>query len=719
MANVTDTDNRQELLKQVEALHPEALDLVNRAVDYATRAHGSQLRRSGEPYIIHPIEVAIILTDLHMDVPTIVAGILHDTVEDTPVTLADLKLEFGDTVAKLVDGVSKLRHAKEKSRIDRAVLSEQQAENLRKMFLAMVDDIRVVIIKLADRLHNMRTLQFMPEDKQKRLAQETLDIYAPLANRLGIWQLKWQLEDLAFRFLNEDAFHNITQLLAERHDERAAYMDQVIEALKKRLADEGITAQITGRPKHLYSIYHKMQEKERDFDQIYDVRGVRIIVSEVQTCYHVLGIVHSLWRPIPGEFDDYIASPKDNLYQSLHTAVVALQGRPLEVQIRTEEMHKVAEYGIAAHWRYKEGGGRRDQSLENKVAWLRRNTDWREDVQDASQFVEGMRSDVFTERVYVFTPRGDIVDLPKGATPVDFAYEIHSEIGHRCRGAKVDGRLVALDYQLKNGEQVEVLTAKQGGPSRDWLNTHLNYVATQKARQKIRQWFRHEQRDENITEGRDILDRELRRLGFDQESYAEIATLFNFSKVDDFLAEVGYGSISPSQIAAKIDEPGGEKSQQLKLKAIPEAAVSEIQVAGVGDLYTRMGNCCGPVPGDPIVGYITRGKGITVHRLDCPNVVNMRDTERLIPLTWGRTEQAYPVSIRIEAFDRSGLLRDITSVVADLGINMSAATVSTSADHAANILATVGIRSVTQLAALFAKLQNIRDVLDVRRERTS
>lgn len=718
MDSISHTDNRSELFKQVEALYPDSLDLVKRAVDYATLAHGSQLRRSGEPYIMHPIEVALILTDLHTDVSTIVAGILHDTVEDTPITLADLILEFGDTVAQLVDGVSKLRHAKEKSRVDQAVLSEQQAENLRKMFLAMVDDIRVVIIKLADRLHNMRTLQYMPQDKQKRLAQETLDIYAPLANRLGIWQLKGQLEDLAFRFLDEDAFHHITQLLAERRGERTAYMDQVTETLDKKLTAEGITARISGRAKHLYSIYRKMHEKERDFDQIYDVRGVRIIVAELQTCYHILGIVHSLWRPIPGEFDDYIASPKDNLYQSLHTAVIALQGRPLEVQIRTEEMHRVAEYGIAAHWRYKEGGGRRDQSLENKVAWLRRNTDWREDVQDASQFVEGMRSDVFTERVYVFTPRGDIVDLPRGATPVDFAYEIHSEIGHRCRGAKVDSRLVALDYQLKNGEQVEILTAKLGGPSRDWLNTHLNYVATQKARGKIRQWFRHEQRDESITEGRNILDRELRRLGFDQESYAEIATLFKFSKVDDFLAEVGYGSVSPSQIAAKIDEPGGEQNQQLKLKAIPEAAVSEIQVAGVGDLYTRMGNCCSPVPGDQIVGYITRGKGITVHRLDCPNVINMRDTERLIPLTWGPTKQSYPVTIRIEAFNRFGLLRDITSVVADLNINMSAANVTTSADHAANIVATVGIRSVSQLSTLFAKLQNIRDVLDVRRERT-
>ncbi|MCE5259245.1 MAG: bifunctional (p)ppGpp synthetase/guanosine-3',5'-bis(diphosphate) 3'-pyrophosphohydrolase [Chloroflexi bacterium] len=711
--------DRQNFLKQVEALYPDALNEVSRALDFAVKAHGNQLRQSGDLYIMHPIEVAVILLDLHMDIPTIIASLLHDTVEDTTVTLADIKLEFGPIVARLVDGVSKLQHVKEKSHLDRATLSEVQAENLRKMFLAMVDDIRVIIIKLADRLHNMRTLQFLAEDRQKRMAQETLDIYAPLANRLGIWQLKWQLEDLSFRYLDDEAYHRIAQLVAEKREERAAYLEQVIDILKKRLVEEGITARITGRPKHLYSIYHKMQEKNRDFDQIYDVRGVRIIVLDIPACYHALGIVHSLWRPIPGEFDDYIASPKENFYQSLHTAVVALQGKPLEVQIRTEKMHQVAEYGIAAHWRYKDGGAHRDESLETKIAWLQRNTDWREDVEDAHQFVEGMRSDVFAERVYVFTPKGDIVDLPKGSTPVDFAYDIHSEIGHRCRGAKVDGRLVALDYQLKNGEQVEILTAKQGGPSRDWLNPHLNYVSTQKARQKIRQWFRHEKREENIAAGREILDRELRRLGFDQESYTEIATLFNFSKLEDFLAEVGFGSISPSQIAAKIDEPGSDKNQALKLKAIPESAVSEVTVAGVGDLYTRMGNCCSPVPGDAIVGYITRGKGITVHRQDCPNVINMRDTERLIPLSWGRTAQAYPVVIRIEAFDRSGLLRDITSVMADLNINMSAANINTGADHTANIVATVGIRSITQLSDLITKLLNVRDVLEVRRERTN
>ena len=709
---------RDELLRQVKALHPEGVEQVSHAIDFATAAHGEQRRISGEPYIIHPLEVAIILTDLHMDVPTIIAGVLHDTVEDTKVTLDDLQHEFGPTVAQLVDGVSKLRRAKRKSNIDSTTLDEEQAENLRKMFLAMVDDVRVVIIKLSDRLHNMRTLNYLPPDRQQRKARETLDIYAPLANRLGIWQLKWQLEDLSFRYLNPEAYHDIARLLAERRAERAAYLERVIGMLKARLDAEGITARLTGRPKHIYSIYTKMQAKSRDFEQIYDLRGVRIIVQEVQTCYHVLGIVHSLWRPIPGEFDDYIAMPKNNYYQSLHTAVVALDGKALEVQIRTEEMHQVAEYGIAAHWRYKEGT-HRDDSLEAKIAWLRQATDWREDVEDANQFVDGMKSDVFADQVYVFTPKGDIVDLPKGATPLDFAYEIHSEIGHRCRGAKVDGRLVGLDYQLKNGEQVEILTVKQGGPSRDWLNPQLNFVATQRARHKIRQWFRREQREQSISEGREILDHELKRLGLDQESYADIAALFKYSKVEDLLAAVGYGDISPSQITAKIDEESVEKGEQLKIKAIPETAVSEIQVAGVGDLLTRMGPCCHPVPGDAIVGYITRGKGITVHRADCPNIVNLRDTERLIPVTWGRSEQAYPVVVRIEAFDRFGMLRDIASVVADLGINMSAANVTTNHDHTTTIIATMGIRSVTQLSLLMSKLQSVRDVLDVRRERTS
>jgi GTP pyrophosphokinase len=701
---------------RVEALHPEAMEQISRAIDYAVNAHGEQRRASGEVFTVHPLEVATILADLHMDVPIIVAGVLHDVLEDTDTTPQDLREEFGDMVASLVEGVTKLRRVKRKSKIETSDLDEEQAENLRKMFLAMVDDIRVVIIKLADRLHNMRTLEYLSADKQQRKARETLDVYAPLANRLGIWQLKWQLEDLSFRYLDSENYHLIANLLAERRAERATYLERVVSVLKARLQSEGIHARITGRPKHLYSIYHKMQEKGRDFDQIYDLHGVRIIVQEVRECYHALGIVHTLWRPIPGEFDDYIAMPKDNLYQSLHTAVVGLDGKPLEVQIRTEEMHKIAEYGIAAHWRYKEGAGKRDETLEAKINWLRQASDWREDVEDARQFMDSLMTDVFAERVYVFTPRGDIVDLPKGATPVDFAYQIHSEIGHRCRGARVDNRLVSLDYQLRSGEQIEIITAKQGGPSRDWLNPHLNYVATQRARQKIRHWFRQQQREQNISAGREVLERELRRLGFDQESYSEIAALFKFSKVEDLLAAVGYGDISPAQIAHKIDD-AATKSDTLKLKAIPESAVSDITVTGVGDLLTRLATCCKPVPGDLIVGYITRGKGITVHRADCSNVVNMKDTERLIPVSWGKAQQAYPVEVHIEGFDRSGLLRDIAAVVADLGLNMSSATVSTHQDHTATIVVTVGVKSVSQLSTLLSRFQSVHDVLEVRRER--
>jgi guanosine-3',5'-bis(diphosphate) 3'-pyrophosphohydrolase len=715
MATQIEVADRDQLLKRIEALHPDAVAEVDRAIEFALQAHGSQQRASGEPFFIHPLEVATILADLQMDAPTVIAGLLHDVVEDTETSHEELAAGFGETVAQLVEGVTKLKRVKLKSRAETDDLDEEQAENLRKMFLAMVDDIRVVIIKLADRLHNMRTLQYLPADRQMRKARETLDVYAPLANRLGIWQLKWQLEDLSFRYLDPDSYHEIAQLLAARRAERAAYLEQVIALLKERLAREGIRARITGRPKHLYSIYHKMVEKSRDFDQIYDLHGVRIIVHEVRECYHALGIVHTLWRPIPGEFDDYIAMPKDNLYQSLHTAVIAMDGKPLEVQIRTEEMHQVAEYGIAAHWRYKEGS-RRDENLEAKINWLRQASEWREDVEDANQFMDSLRSDVFAERVYVFTPRGDIVDLPKGSTPVDFAYEIHSEIGHRCRGARVDGRLVSLDYQLHTGEKIEIITAKQGGPSRDWLNPHLNYVATQRARQKIRQWFRQEQREQNIATGREVLDRELRRLGFDQESYAEIAKLFKFSKVDDFLQAVGYGDISAAQIARKIDD-SADRSEGLKFKAISETAVSDIQVKGVGDLLTRLATCCKPVPGDQIVGYITRGKGITVHRTDCPNIVNIKDVERLINVSWGVAQQAYPMVVEVQAFDRSGMLRDIAAVVADLSLNMSSANVVTHADHTATIVVTVGVKNVSQLATLLSRFQSVHDVLDVRRQR--
>jgi GTP pyrophosphokinase len=707
---------RQELLRLVASLHPDAVNVVNQAVDFAMAAHGDQQRADGSPYVSHPIETATILADLRMDVSTILGGVLHDVLEDTAVPPDEMEQLFGPDVLRLVQGVTKLRRVKRKSKVEQEDLDEEQAENLRKMVLAMVDDIRVVIIKLADRLHNMRTLGYLPEDKQVRKARETLDVFAPIASRLGIWQLKWQLEDLSFRYLDPAKYHEIATLLVDRRIERAAYLERVVTMLREKLLAEGIHVRITGRPKHIYSIYRKMEEKGREFDQIYDAQGVRIIGSAVRECYHALGLVHSLWRPIPGEFDDYIAMPKDNGYQSLHTAVIALDGKPLEVQIRTEEMHRVAEYGIAAHWRYKEGAPR-DADLELRIQWLRQATEWREDVDNAQQFVDSLKSDVFAESVFVFTPKGDIVDLPRGATPVDFAYHIHSEIGNRCRGARVDNRLVSLDYQLHNGEQVEIITAKQGGPSRDWLNPHLNYVATQRARGKIRAWFRRQEREANISDGRDILERELKRLGFAEESFTEIATLFKYSRLEDFLDAVGYGEVSPSQIASKIDSAAG-KHEQLRLKAIPEAAVSDIQVMGVGDLLTKLGTCCKPVPGDKIVGYITRGKGITVHRSDCPNVINLRDIERLVPVTWGRAQQEYPIVIRIEAFDRSGLLRDIAAVVADLSLNMSSANVRTNDDHTATISVTVGVKSVSQLAAILNRFNAVRDVLDAHREGT-
>ncbi len=703
----------KELLDRVRAYYPEDVERVQHAIDYAIQAHDGQFRVSGDPYIVHPLEVAIILADLQMDVSTVIAGILHDVVEDTGVTLEELSEQFGSTVAQLVDGVTKLLRVKRKSKVDTDDLDDEQAENLRKMILAMVDDIRVVIIKLADRLHNMRTLSALPREKQIRKARETLEVYAPLANRMGIWQLKWQLEDLSFRYLNEEKYYEIAQLLAERRSDRSGYLERVINSIRDNLAAQGIQARITGRPKHIYSIYRKMMTKARVFDHIYDVRGIRIIVDQVQDCYHVLGIVHTMWRPIPGEFDDYIAMPKDNGYQSLHTAVVALDGRPLEVQIRTEEMHQVAEFGIAAHWRYKEGV-KRDKSIEDKIAWLRQVTDWREEVEDAGQFVDSMKSDVFVDRIYVFTPKGEIIDLPQGATPVDFAYQIHSEIGHRCRGAKIDGRLVALDYKLKTGDQVEIITAKQGKPSRDWLNSSLGYVATQRARQKIRQWFRRQEREQNISAGREILERELHRLGFEQQSFTEIAHLFKYDRVEDFMAALGYGDVSRTQIAAKIDA-AEQKTDGLKLKDLTFSSDTEVQVDGVGDLLTKFGQCCSPVPGDAIVGYITRGKGITIHRADCPNIVNLDDSERLINVSWSQGEKIYAVQLRIDAFDRPGMLRDIASIVADAGISMSSVNVTSNPDSTTTIKASMGVHSVTELASLINKLQGIRDILDVTR----
>ena len=698
----------------IAAFEGDEAEAIRRAYEVAAAAHVDQLRDSGEPYITHPVAVAAILTDLRLDAATVQAALLHDVPEDTSVTLADIRNQFGDEVARLVDGVTKLRKIKRKSRLDTATTFErEQAENLRKIFLATVDDIRVILIKLADRLHNMQTLGPLSRERQVRTARETLEIFAPLANRLGIWQLKWQLEDLSLRYLDPEAYYQIASYLSERRQEREAYIQRVATMLKTRLESEGIPAQVTGRPKHLYSIYQKMYEKSRTFDQIYDVRGVRVIVNTERDCYAALGLVHSMWRPIPGEFDDYIAMPKDNMYQSLHTAVVGPEGKPLEVQIRTTAMHQVAEYGIAAHWRYKEHA-RRNASLEAKIAWLRQVSEWRGDVKDPEEFVDSLKTDVFPERVYVFTPKGDIVDLPAGATPVDLAYYIHSEIGDHCRGAKVDGRLVSLDYRLRTGEQVEILTSKKGGPSRDWLNPSLGYITTARARQKVRQWFRRQQREQNIALGREILEREMKRLGLEQQSFEEIARLFKYSRVEDFLAAIGYGDISPIQIANKIDDAAARKPD-LKISPLRESR-ADFRVTGVGDLLTRLAKCCNPVPGDRIVGFITRGKGITIHRADCSTLKHIEETERLISVNWGPTREVYPVVIHIEALDRQGLLRDIAAVVSDAGISMSAANVTTHDDQTATIVATLGISSIGQLSEIMSKIESIRDVVEVHRQ---
>jgi len=706
----------EQLLDKVRQYAPEAdLALLRRAYDAALAAHEGQARKSGEPYISHPLAVADILADLRMDVPTLAASLLHDVPEDTTTNLDELRSDFGDEISKLVDGVTKLDRLRDLSRSQEGRLAEAQAENIRKIFLAMVDDIRVIMIKLADRLHNMRTLNALPPEKQSRIARETLDIYAPLANRLGIWELKWQLEDLALLHLEPAEYHRIADLLAERRKEREEYVERVITILRQRLQQEGLKAEVSGRPKHLYSIYHKMKQKDREFEEIYDVRGVRILVDEVKDCYAALGIIHSMWKPVPGQFDDYIAMPKDNLYQSLHTAVIGPEGQPLEVQIRTRDMHYVAEYGIAAHWRYKEQT-KRDLNLEAKISWLRQASEWRQDVKDAGQFVETLKSDVFPERVYVFSPKGDIVDLPQGATPVDFAYQIHTEIGHRCRGAKVNGRLVPLDYHLHTGEQVEILTAKKGAPSRDWLNPDQGYLTTARAREKVRQWFRQQERETNIAQGREQLEKELRRLGLEQKPFEEIARVFKYDNVENFLAAIGYGDIGPQQMATKLADIVVQR-QWLPEATLPSPSVVGVQVKGVGDLLTRLAKCCSPVPGDPIIGYITRGTGITVHRRDCPNIKGLSDAERLIDVQWGTTKEAYPVDIRIEAIDRSGLLRDIAAIVTDEGINMSSVNVSVHPDNTATFQVVLLITGVEQLRDVVAKLEGLRDILEIRREK--
>ena len=713
-------------------------ELIHRAYRMAEEAHRDQKRHSGEPYINHCLAVASILADLRVPPEVIAAGLLHDTVEDTTVTLNDIRRDFGDTVATLVDGVTKLTNLPRVSRDDQHAekangsngaepaesapdvvrLGRKQdlvSETLRKTFLAMGDDVRVVLIKLADRLHNMRTLGFMPEQKRKRIAKETLDIFAPLANRLGIWQIKWELEDLGIRYVNPEKYKEIAEQIQERRPDRETQIEAIKYNLVKLLDSHNIKAEISGRPKHIYSIYKKMTQKGKPFDLVRDVRAVRLIVPDVPSCYAALGVIHTHWRPIPGEFDDYIAAPKDNFYQSLHTAVIYDDKRPLEVQIRTPEMHQNAEYGIAAHWRYKEGT-HRDKSYEQRINWLRNMMEWRTDVNDAQEFVEGMKTDVFQDRVYVFTPRGDIIDLSAGSTPIDFAYHVHTDIGHRCRGARVNGKLVPLYQELKTGDQVEILTAKRGGPSRDWLNPNLGLVKTQRARSKIKAWFKKQEDEQNLAQGRATLERELQRLGITSTNFEKMARELGFKTPDEMFIALGTGDLSVNKVIKQLSET--VETADILEATIPaqeaKPSTDAVEVVGLKGLLSTMARCCNPMPGDQIVGYITRGRGATIHRQDCPNILRRKDTERLLQVSWGKVERTFPVQITVKAYDRQGLMGDISTLLQSEGVNIADVSVNYNRT-VADLKLVIEIRDLAQLSRVLTRIENLPNVLEAQR----
>ncbi|MBA3072437.1 MAG: bifunctional (p)ppGpp synthetase/guanosine-3',5'-bis(diphosphate) 3'-pyrophosphohydrolase [Anaerolineae bacterium] len=717
-------------------------EMITHAYKYAENAHEGQKRASGEPYITHCVAVAIILAEMQVQPIVVSAALLHDTVEDTNVTLDDIRKGFGPEIGGLVDGVTKLTHLPRVSRADQHVseifdqitedseeddsLHDSQLardrrhdlanETLRKTFLAMGEDIRVILIKLADRLHNMRTLGFMPEKKRKRIAQETLDIFAPLANRLGIWQLKWELEDLGFRYTNPEKYKEIAQNLSETRLERDRQMQAISDKINKLLTDAGVKVEISARSKHIFSIYKKMQEKNKPFELVRDLRGVRLIVQDIPACYSALGLIHTNWRPIPNEFDDYIAGPKDNFYQSLHTAILYDDGKPLEVQIRTSEMDENAEFGIAAHWKYKEKGPH-DEKYEQRINWLKKLMEWRQDVEDANEFVDGMKTDVFQDRVYVFTPRGDIIDLPSGSTPIDFAYHVHTEIGNRCRGAKINGKLVNLEYTLKTGDQVEILVAKQGGPSRDWLNVNLGLVKTQRARSKIRAWFKHQNRDQNLSQGKDILEKELRRLGLVDYNVEKFANNFDFRSMDDLYVAVGCGDISIGHLVNLLSE--GERVQPdflLPRPVAPQRQISDtaVSVLGLKNILVTYGKCCKPVPGDEIIGYITRGRGATIHRQDCPNILRMTDHDRIVRVTWGEPQLTFPVEIQIKAYDRQGLMGDISSLLTNENINLSDIKLNV-LHNLAHMVLKLEISDIAQLSRVLTKIENLPNVMEAHR----
>ena len=710
-------------LSRVQATRPaEDGQLLARALQRVVQVHAGQTRASGEPYVSHVLAVADILADLQLDTETLVGALLHDVIEDTELTRRDIEVEFGDVVARLVDGVTKMGQISRYHDPQTSGKHDRHAESVRKLLLAMVEDVRVVLIKLADRLHNMRTLRYLDEARQRRIARETLEIYAPLANRLGIWHIKWELEDLALRYLEPDNYRRIAGLLDERRIDRERYINKVVRQLNRELAAAGVQAEVTGRPKHIYSIWRKMQRKNVDFQQIFDVRAIRVLVQRDAQCYAALGVVHSLWRHVPGEFDDYVASPKENLYRSLHTAVVGPGGKTLEVQIRTREMHEHAELGVAAHWRYKEGA-HRDAGFEQKITWLRQLLEWKDEESSASDFVDRFKSESGAERVYVLTPQGRVIDLPYGATPLDFAYYIHTDVGHRCRGAKVNGHIVPLTYELHSGEQVEVLTTRQGMPSRDWLSPHLGYLKTSRARAKVRHWFKQQDYEKNVSAGRSILERDLHRLGISGVSREALAERLHFKEVNDMLAALGRGDTNTAQLAGAANELTGPASRDPKLprrgRVPKDSGGGGIRIQGVGNLLTHMARCCKPVPSDAIVGYITRGRGVTIHRRDCANILRFgtEDRERLIEVDWGsRRGETYPVEIQILAYDRAGLLRDVTAVLANEKINVTEVnTYTNKRDHAAHMKLTVEISDIDELSRVLSRIGQLANVLEVHR----
>jgi GTP pyrophosphokinase len=694
-------------------LSEDKIDLVKAAYEFASRAHRGQVRKTGEPYLEHPLNTAMILAEYHLDAETLAAALLHDVPEDCGVSLKEIEAKFGLQVVKLVDGVTKLSKLANRARTEETK-SKVQAENLRKMLLATAEDLRVVLIKLADRLHNMRTLGALPAEKRHAIAQETLEIYAPLAHRLGVREAKWQLEDLAFRYLKPRVYHRIARLVAGKRAEREGFITEISQILCQELDKAGIEAKVYGRPKHIYSIYQKMGKYDaqgKNFGDIHDLFALRVLVDSVSDCYKALGVVHNLWRPIPEEFDDFIANPKDNGYQALHTTVMCQGTTPLEIQIRTHHMHRVNEYGVAAHWLYKEG--KAGEKFKDEIAWLRQLGDWREEL-DSEEFMESVKTDVLVDRVFVYTPKGEIKELPRGSTPLDFAFRIHTDLGYRCIGAKVNGRLEPFNYTLKNGDVVEIMTSKgDKGPSLDWLNPELGYIKTSHARSKIRQWFTKQERSKSIETGKQIWDKELKKLGIGLPSVDQVARLLDYDSADDLFAALGSGNINSSQIVLRLSgelEPTGEG-----VEVLPQRKVSpvSINVLGVGDLLTRLANCCHPLPGDKIIGYITQGRGITVHRRDCPNIIHEEEKERLIKVEWGDVTQVYPVTIQVDAWDRVGLIRDISAIIAEEGVNLSEVSMDNHRDDSVILYFTLEVKSAAQLSKIMSRINSVWNVVSV------